>query len=64
MDMDEELREDIVPYHLYFQHCIKAEGAQQSDPNLYESWDLKAGCWLNAKKIQIQQLSFTLKDKS
>lgn len=53
MDMDEELREDIVPYHLYFQHRIKAEGASQSDPNLYESWDLKAGCWLNAKKIQI-----------
>lgn len=64
MDMDEELHVDIVAYHLYFQHCIKQEGASQSDSNLYESWDLKAGYWLNAKKIQTQQLSFTLEDKS
>ena len=47
MDMDEELHEDIVPYHLYFQHCIKPEGALQSGPNLYESWDLKAEYWFS-----------------
>lgn len=53
-------RTEVVSYHLYFHRRIKPEGALQSEPNLRESQDLEAGCWLNAKKCHVQQLSSTL----